>query len=99
MRAERATARGALQFPYDSKPVPVKSNTALPCKKKPIILIFLVNVNAHHGLKRPTKAPEPQSVVSGNNHNNHNYNYIQDPNHVPEISMGRVKNQERPRWP
>lgn len=31
MRADRVMARGALQLPQTSVPVPVKSNTALPC--------------------------------------------------------------------
>ena len=32
MMAEKVMARGALQLPYISGPVPVKSKTALPCK-------------------------------------------------------------------
>lgn len=31
MRADRVMARGALQLPQTSVPVPLKSNTALPC--------------------------------------------------------------------
>lgn len=34
MMAEKEIARGALQLPYISGPVPVKSNTALPCNEK-----------------------------------------------------------------
>ncbi len=58
MSADIVTARGALQLPYTSYPVPVKSNTALPFKTR-MTCVFdaamkpqsscLVNVQNRHG--------------------------------------------------
>lgn len=44
MRAESVMARGALQFPQTSVPVPVKSNTALPCGDRGCHILLQIHI-------------------------------------------------------